>query len=184
MCFRFCFEVWTTTYLTGYSNTLQLYLLLIDMRFCSLVFFILMWLDFAILSEHFHLLPFWFFMSCLLQILRRCEGSVELVDVSDELPHLIRRPGLRKWKVSYHFHQINSLGIPFWSCTSFSVLLYAHAFHCVVDEETSLIYGISCLNKMCVFPRLSISIVDFIWYRVGVFFIFTLDQLTLCRFEK
>ncbi|XVF59014.1 hypothetical protein PTKIN_Ptkin07bG0239800 [Pterospermum kingtungense] len=33
------------------------------------------------------------------EILRRCEGSVELVDVSDELPQLIRRPGLRKWKV-------------------------------------------------------------------------------------
>ncbi|CAN7068295.1 unnamed protein product [Brassica oleracea var. botrytis] len=33
------------------------------------------------------------------QILRRCGGSVELVDVSDKLPELIRRPGLKKWKV-------------------------------------------------------------------------------------
>ncbi|OMO73060.1 Bacterial Fmu (Sun)/eukaryotic nucleolar NOL1/Nop2p [Corchorus olitorius] len=33
------------------------------------------------------------------EILRRCGGAVELVDVSDELPQLIRRPGLRKWKV-------------------------------------------------------------------------------------
>ncbi|XWS41606.1 hypothetical protein CRYUN_Cryun17cG0096500 [Craigia yunnanensis] len=33
------------------------------------------------------------------EILRRCGGSVELVDVSDELPQLIRRPGLTKWKV-------------------------------------------------------------------------------------
>ncbi|XVE83107.1 hypothetical protein DITRI_Ditri16bG0060900 [Diplodiscus trichospermus] len=33
------------------------------------------------------------------EILRRCGGSVELVDVSNELPQLIRRPGLRKWKV-------------------------------------------------------------------------------------
>ncbi|XVF17295.1 hypothetical protein REPUB_Repub10bG0107400 [Reevesia pubescens] len=33
------------------------------------------------------------------EILRRCGGSVELVDVSDELPQLIRRPGLIKWKV-------------------------------------------------------------------------------------
>ncbi|TYH79188.1 hypothetical protein ES332_D03G045500v1 [Gossypium tomentosum] len=33
------------------------------------------------------------------EILRRCGGSVELVDVSNELPQLIRRPGLTKWKV-------------------------------------------------------------------------------------
>ncbi|GLU13090.1 hypothetical protein SLE2022_297370 [Rubroshorea leprosula] len=33
------------------------------------------------------------------EILRRCGGSVELVDVSGELPQLLRRPGLRKWKV-------------------------------------------------------------------------------------
>ncbi|OWM65646.1 RNA cytosine-C(5)-methyltransferase NSUN2-like isoform X2 [Punica granatum] len=33
------------------------------------------------------------------EILRRREGFVELVDVSMELPQLIRRPGLRKWKV-------------------------------------------------------------------------------------
>ncbi|XP_042485041.1 RNA cytosine-C(5)-methyltransferase NSUN2-like isoform X2 [Macadamia integrifolia] len=33
------------------------------------------------------------------EILRRCGGSVELLDVSSELPQLIRRPGLKKWKV-------------------------------------------------------------------------------------
>lgn len=33
------------------------------------------------------------------EILRKCEGSVELIDVSNEVPQLIRRPGLRKWKV-------------------------------------------------------------------------------------
>ncbi|XP_065874383.1 uncharacterized protein [Euphorbia lathyris] len=33
------------------------------------------------------------------EILRKCEGSVELVDVSSDLPQLLRRPGLRKWKV-------------------------------------------------------------------------------------
>ncbi|KAE8706956.1 peroxidase 17-like [Hibiscus syriacus] len=33
------------------------------------------------------------------EILQRCGGSVELVDVSNELPQLIRRPGLTKWKV-------------------------------------------------------------------------------------
>ncbi|VVB09736.1 unnamed protein product [Arabis nemorensis] len=33
------------------------------------------------------------------EILRRCGDSVELVDVSDKLPELIRRPGLKKWKV-------------------------------------------------------------------------------------
>ncbi|PNY10822.1 tRNA (cytosine(34)-C(5))-methyltransferase-like protein [Trifolium pratense] len=33
------------------------------------------------------------------ELLRRCEGSVELVDVSSELPQLIRRPGLKRWKV-------------------------------------------------------------------------------------
>ncbi|CAL0329934.1 unnamed protein product [Lupinus luteus] len=33
------------------------------------------------------------------EVLRRCGGSVELVDVSSELPELIRRPGLKSWKV-------------------------------------------------------------------------------------
>ncbi|KFK30577.1 hypothetical protein AALP_AA7G279900 [Arabis alpina] len=33
------------------------------------------------------------------EILRRCGSSVELVDVSDKFPELIRRPGLKKWKV-------------------------------------------------------------------------------------
>ncbi|KAL1190352.1 26S rRNA (cytosine-C(5))-methyltransferase NOP2B [Cardamine amara subsp. amara] len=33
------------------------------------------------------------------EILRRCGCSVELVDVTDKLPELIRRPGLKKWKV-------------------------------------------------------------------------------------
>lgn len=39
----------------------------------------------------------------LFQILRRCGDSVELVDVSAELPQLIRRPGLKSWKVCLHF---------------------------------------------------------------------------------
>ncbi|GAB2283327.1 hypothetical protein Dimus_017844 [Dionaea muscipula] len=33
------------------------------------------------------------------EILRRCGDSVELLDVSNELPQLTRRPGLIKWKV-------------------------------------------------------------------------------------
>ncbi|CAN8314744.1 unnamed protein product [Cochlearia groenlandica] len=33
------------------------------------------------------------------EILRRCGDSVELVDVSDMFPELIRRPGLKSWKV-------------------------------------------------------------------------------------
>lgn len=33
------------------------------------------------------------------EILRRCQGTVELVDVSNELPQLIRRSGLKTWKV-------------------------------------------------------------------------------------
>ncbi|CAN6679716.1 unnamed protein product [Malus baccata var. baccata] len=33
------------------------------------------------------------------EILRRGGGSVELIDVSSELPHLVRRPGLKKWKI-------------------------------------------------------------------------------------
>ncbi|CAN1187009.1 RNA cytosine-C(5)-methyltransferase NSUN2 [Linum perenne] len=33
------------------------------------------------------------------EILRKCGGSVELLDVSNECPDLVRRPGLRKWKV-------------------------------------------------------------------------------------
>lgn len=37
---------------------------------------------------------------CFQQILRKCGGSIELVDVSSELPQLVRRPGLKKWKVS------------------------------------------------------------------------------------
>ena len=39
-------------------------------------------------------------MIIFVQILRRCGSSVELVDVSDKLPELIRRPGLKKWKVN------------------------------------------------------------------------------------
>ncbi|KAL8476218.1 hypothetical protein ACS0TY_028761 [Phlomoides rotata] len=33
------------------------------------------------------------------EVLRRCGGTVELVDVSTELPQLARRPGLKTWKV-------------------------------------------------------------------------------------
>ncbi|XP_026391156.1 tRNA (cytosine(34)-C(5))-methyltransferase-like [Papaver somniferum] len=33
------------------------------------------------------------------EILRRCWGSVELLDVSTELPQLVRRPGIKSWKV-------------------------------------------------------------------------------------
>lgn len=33
------------------------------------------------------------------EILRRCGDSVELLDVSNELPELVRRPGLSTWKV-------------------------------------------------------------------------------------
>lgn len=33
------------------------------------------------------------------EILRKCGGSLELVDVSGELPQLVRRPGIKKWKV-------------------------------------------------------------------------------------
>ncbi|KAM7276664.1 hypothetical protein ACFE04_018530 [Oxalis oulophora] len=33
------------------------------------------------------------------EILRRCKGSVELLDVSSRHPQLVRRPGLKKWKV-------------------------------------------------------------------------------------
>uniref|UniRef100_A0A0E0M2B3 SAM-dependent MTase RsmB/NOP-type domain-containing protein n=1 Tax=Oryza punctata TaxID=4537 RepID=A0A0E0M2B3_ORYPU len=33
------------------------------------------------------------------EILRRCGGSIELLDVSNELPELVRRPGLSTWKV-------------------------------------------------------------------------------------
>ena len=35
----------------------------------------------------------------MLQVLRRCGGSVKLVDVSSELSQLIRQPGLKRWKV-------------------------------------------------------------------------------------
>ncbi|KAL1569655.1 multisite-specific tRNA:(cytosine-C(5))-methyltransferase [Salvia divinorum] len=33
------------------------------------------------------------------ELLRRCKGTVELVDVSTELPQLARRPGVKTWKV-------------------------------------------------------------------------------------
>ncbi|RDX80861.1 tRNA (cytosine(34)-C(5))-methyltransferase, partial [Mucuna pruriens] len=35
------------------------------------------------------------------EVLRRCGGSIELVDVSCELPQLIRRPGLKRWKIKH-----------------------------------------------------------------------------------
>ncbi len=34
------------------------------------------------------------------ELLRRCDGGLELVDVSDRLPGLIRFPGVSNWKVS------------------------------------------------------------------------------------
>lgn len=52
------------------------------------MFYILLWFNNVALVSH------------ILQILRKCEGSVELVDVSNEVPQLTRRPGLRKWKVN------------------------------------------------------------------------------------
>ncbi|KAJ1658433.1 tRNA (cytosine-5-)-methyltransferase ncl1 [Dispira simplex] len=33
------------------------------------------------------------------ELIRECEGAIQLVDVSDQLPGLIRRPGLSTWKV-------------------------------------------------------------------------------------
>ncbi|KAK9720417.1 tRNA (cytosine-5-)-methyltransferase ncl1 [Basidiobolus ranarum] len=33
------------------------------------------------------------------EVLNRCKGAIELVDVSDKLPSLIRRPGVSNWKV-------------------------------------------------------------------------------------
>ncbi|KAK9764322.1 tRNA (cytosine-5-)-methyltransferase ncl1 [Basidiobolus ranarum] len=33
------------------------------------------------------------------EVLNRCKGAIELVDVSDQLPGLIRRPGVSDWKV-------------------------------------------------------------------------------------
>lgn len=42
-------------------------------------------------------------LSHILQILRKCGGCVQLVDVSSELPQLVRRPGLKKWKVTRDF---------------------------------------------------------------------------------
>lgn len=64
------------------------------------------------LSDH---LIFLDTMAHFLQILRKCGGSLELVDVSGELPQLVRRPGIKKWKVSYwvlvlHFFLINNWG--------------------------------------------------------------------------
>ena len=34
-----------------------------------------------------------------LQVLRRCKGAFELVDVSDHLPGLRRLPGMQRWRV-------------------------------------------------------------------------------------
>ncbi|KAL1917054.1 uncharacterized protein VTP21DRAFT_5252 [Calcarisporiella thermophila] len=44
------------------------------------------------------------------EVLRRCKGSLELIDVSNELPQLKRRPGLRHWRVMARDNKwINSL---------------------------------------------------------------------------
>lgn len=37
--------------------------------------------------------------SVVMELLRRCKGNLEIVDVADKLPGLIRRPGLTNWKV-------------------------------------------------------------------------------------
>nr|CAG8486943.1 14817_t:CDS:10 [Entrophospora candida] len=35
----------------------------------------------------------------IVEVLKRCRGNLELVDVSDQLPQLIRTPGVKTWKV-------------------------------------------------------------------------------------
>jgi 16S rRNA C967 or C1407 C5-methylase (RsmB/RsmF family) len=37
--------------------------------------------------------------SVVLELCRRCKGNLEIVDVSDKLPGLLRRPGLSDWRV-------------------------------------------------------------------------------------
>lgn len=64
------------------------------------------------------------------QILRKCGGSLELVDVSGELPQLVRRPGIKKWKVSswvlvLHFFFYLTTGVPL-SHTSDIIPIAAH----------------------------------------------------------
>lgn len=62
-----------------------------------------------------------------LQILR-CGSSVELVDVSDKLPELIRRPGLKKWKVNSTLKQRETVMENFKSC------LFLCGFRCMIER--------------------------------------------------
>jgi len=61
---------------------------------------------------------FFYISTCfvMLQVLRRCGGSVKLLDVSSELPQLIRRPGLKRWKVCLlwpTYHLFNFIELEF-----------------------------------------------------------------------
>ena len=152
--------------LSSYFYTLRLFFSINIYEILFFNFFILpfplllMWLDSQSCLNIFFF-PLLTPMSYLLQILRRCGVSVELVDVSDELPQLIRRPGLTKWKVSYHFTKsilgysillkfchVFVIRVEILFLHTFCVLLCAYAFHFASRMQISLIYSASCLNKM------------------------------------
>lgn len=64
-----------------------------------------------------------FIFLIIMQLLRRSGNSVELLDVSNELPELVHRPGLSTWKVlCAHFYIIPYLLITlsFFVCVQFS----------------------------------------------------------------
>ena len=67
-------------------------------------------------------------LPCFIQILRRCGGSVELVDVSNELPQLVRRSGLKKWKVRYFIFFFESFDMLFVSSFILNILILYFSF--------------------------------------------------------
>ena len=64
--------------------------------------------------------------SVVAELLRRCGGALELVDVSDRLPELPRAEGLHDWKVMVEHEPLDGSGTPhgggLWSYGSYEEL--------------------------------------------------------------
>jgi len=102
------------------------------------------------------------------QILRRCGDSVELLNVSNELPELARRPGLSTWKVIHVSKTIHIKYImlsfmikcceprvwyPFWKLT--------HSGNFCTWHRTSLVIQ-QCTVHLLVHVKLHFHIVQFL----------------------
>ncbi|XP_058087072.1 uncharacterized protein LOC131234303 isoform X2 [Magnolia sinica] len=72
------------------------------------------------------------------EVLRRSGDAVELLDVSAELPQLVRRPGLRQWKVRDKGLWLTSYkDVPKYRRTGIVPSMFPSGESCVVEERVS-----------------------------------------------